>query len=704
MTGEAGRRGRVRLVRQTELAECGLASIAMVVNSYGSDIDLASMRHRFAVSMRGTGLRTLIEIGDHLGFASRPVSLGLEDLHRLTLPAILHWNLNHFVVLERVSGRKALIHDPDGGTAWMPLNEVSRRFTGVALELWPTSTFTPEVERRRIKLSSLWERVFGIKRALAQTVLLSVLMQVFVLISPYYIQIAIDAIIPASDMDLLIVLAGCFGLIALLNALTALLRAHVMLNASTALGFGIAVNVTRRLFRLPVSWFERRSQGDILSRLQSIAPVQQFLTEGAVSAMVDGALALAILAIMMFYSVKLTGIVLTATAVYFSVRAWLFSRQRKAQEASVVATAKEQTVLLESLHGIRTIRLFGHEPVRHALWQSRRAAATNAEVRLARVGVWSGVANVLVYGIENILTVLVAVSFIIQGAGFSIGMLFAFVAYRGQLVQRMEKLTDQVFRFKLLSFHLERLSDIVGSSEDAGFASGIPARSGNLEQIEIRDVSFRYSSSEAYILRNASLSIRRGDHLAITGSSGSGKSTMVKILLGLVEPEDGGLFVNGTKLSHYGSRNYQGRLGAVMQDDVLFSGSIAANIALFDDMIDLKKVEMSARTAAVHEEIACMPMGYETLVGDMGSTLSGGQRQRIILARALYRDPDVLIMDEGTAHLDAANEARVNHAIKQLGITLVVIAHSEETVAAADRVMVLDRGQLTLRRQSSVKT
>ncbi|ENY82550.1 MULTISPECIES: peptidase domain-containing ABC transporter [unclassified Sphingopyxis] len=687
-------RARVRLVRQTEIAECGLASLTMVANYHGLDIDLGSMRRRFAPSLRGAALRSLIGIADKIGLTPRAVKLPLEQLANLHVPCILHWDMNHYVVLERVKGDRALIHNPDGRSRWMPMAEVSDHFTGVALELRPSDNFETGKQRERLKLSQLWRRMTGMKRALAQVLVLSLVLQAFVLASPYYMQIAIDNALPALDNDLLTVLALGFALFTLINVGATLLRSFVLLVAGTSLGFGLASNIARRLFRLPIDWFEKRHTGDILSRFQSILPIQNMLTQGAVAAIVDGGMAILTLALMVWYSPLLAFVALVAFALYGLVRFVSFAFEREAQEAAIITGGKEQTTLIETLRGMTTLRLFGRETLRHALWQTRLTDAVNADVRVARIAIWQQTANILIFGIENIVTIWLAIGFVIEGAGFSVGMVFAYMAYKTQFIQKAAALIDQGIAFKMLGLHLERLSDIALSDEDKSFGASADIETPLKGRIELRDVFYRYAPSDPLVLEGVNLTVEPGEHVAITGPSGGGKSTLVKLLLGLVEPDNGDVVVDGLPLARFGYKSFHGQVAAVLQEDSLFAGTLADNIALFDEAVDMERVVASAVAASIHDDIAKMPMQYETLVGDMGSTLSGGQKQRVLLARALYRQPKILVMDEGTAHLDAAHEQAVNAAIGAMGITRIIIAHRKETIEIAERILVMVAGQL----------
>jgi ATP-binding cassette subfamily B protein RaxB len=686
-------RSRVRLVRQTEISECGLACLAMVANFHGLDIDLGSLRRRFQLSSRGAALKSLIAVADQMGFAPRAVRLPLEEVANLNLPAILHWDLTHYVVIEKVARGRALIHNPEGTSKWYRLAELSDFFTGVALELRPADNFEPADKRDQLKLSQLWRRVSGLKRALLQTLVLSVVLQAFVLASPYYMQVAIDQALPALDHDLLTVLALGFGLFTLIHVGATLLRSFVLLAAGTSLSFGIAANIARKLFRLPISWFEKRHVGDVLSRFQSIQPIQDALTQGTVAAVVDGMLAVLTLAVMFFYSATLALIALISFSLYLVVRLVSFSFERQAREAEIVTRSKEQSTMIESLRGITTLRLFNREVARHALWQTKLTDAVNAGVGSARIGLWQAAGNSLIVGLESVITIWVAIGFVISG-GFSIGMVFAYLAYKAQFMDKAASLIDQAVAFRMLRLHLERLSDIAKSEDDVSVGPSATTQTELAGRIELKGVIYRYSTTDPVVLNGIDLTVEPGEHIAITGPSGGGKSTLVKILLGLIEPDMGEMLVDGQPLSQFGYKSYHEQVGAVLQDDSLFAGSLADNIALFDDSPDMERIHFAATAAAVHDDIMQMPMGYGTLVGDMGSTLSGGQKQRVLLARALYKAPRLLVMDEGTAHLDAQTETIVNQAVGAMGITRIVIAHRAETISAADRIYFADRGKL----------
>jgi ATP-binding cassette subfamily B protein RaxB len=683
---------RLKLVRQSEVAECGLASLTMILNYWGARTNLAAMRRRFGLSARGVGLGDLMTFADQLGMASRPLRMELDDLPSLALPAILHWDLSHFVVVERVKGTRAWIADPATGERWHDQASLSRHFSGVALELSATNDFAPLNEGAKLRMRQLWSNMQGLKRALAQVALLSLLLQLHVLAAPYLLQIAVDHVMPALDLDLLTVLGVGFGLFACIFGAAQWLRANVLLSSGVAISFAIAANLGRRLMRLPVAWHQKRSVGTIIAQFRSVLPVEKLLTESAGAAAVDGLMALVTLAMMIVYSPLLALVPVASLIAYVGVRLGTLSAERATENERIVAEAEEQTVMIETLQGMVSLRLGGGETRRHAMWQNRLSEALGARYAHDRIRALQQAAALWLAAIEQVALVWLATKAVIAG-GFSVGMVFAFLGYQLSFSTAARRLVDEATAFRLLGLHLDRLSDIALEPEDVGFAEKAPPPAVPPHSLSVRGVTYSYSQIEAPVIRDMSLTIEAGEYVALTGPSGGGKSTLVKLLLGLLEPEAGTVLVGDVPLARYGRRNLRLAVGAVLQDDHLFDGDIAQNVTAFGPLDEERLAEVLA-VADIAEDIAKMPMGVYTMVGAGGSNLSGGQRQRVLLARALYRRPSVLVMDEGTAHLDPASERRVNAAIGAMGITRIVVAHRAETIASARRVVEIQDGQV----------
>ena len=690
---------RLQLQRQTEAAECGLACLAMIACYYGYKTDLNRLRMTNAISLKGGTLKSLIVVAEKLKLSSRPLKLGLESLDQLQTPCILHWGMNHFVVLKAVHRDACTVLDPALGERRYTMAEVSDDFTGIALELGPAADFRRRVDRSVMKLSDLWGKIVGLKRVLLQTLVLSLIVQLFVLAAPFYMQLVVDEILTSFDTDLLVVLALGFGLFMLIRVAASALRAYVILYISNTLGFQMVSNLFRHLLRLPLGWFEKRHVGDILSRFSSTLPIRDLFAEGLVAAVIDGLMASSTLVVIFVYSARLGTVVLLALALYLGLRLALYRPLRQRNEDLIVAKAREQSTFIESVRGIQSIKLFGHEAERRSLWRNRYADVINGSVRVGKLGIGFEAANGLLFGIENTMIVYLGATQVISGS-LTIGMLFAFMAYRQQFIDKARMLVERLIEFRILDLHLERIADIGLARPERGIESaGSGAAPGNSRRagkgmLEMRHLSFRYGVADTWVLRNASLQLQSGEMIAFVGPSGSGKSTLMKLLLGLFEPQQGTVWFDGVPLHQYGHVAYRSRIGTVMQDDTLLTGSIADNISFFDTEPDLARLERCAKSASIHADIMAMPMAYNSLVGDMGGTLSCGQRQRILLARALYRDPDILVLDEGTANLDAATEAAILSVLTKMTMTRICVAHREPMILAADRVILLKNGSL----------
>jgi ATP-binding cassette subfamily B protein RaxB len=686
-----GSRARLPVFLQTEAAECGLASLGMVACFHGHRVDLAGLRRRFTVSLKGATLAFLMQAAERLDLAPRPLKLELEELPKLRAPCILHWDLNHFVVLKSAAGRGAVIHDPARGERRLALAEISRHFTGVALELAPTSRFQPRDERRRLRLRDLMGRVVGLKRSLAQVLVLALALQAISIVTPFYMQWAIDGAVVSADRDLLTVLGLGFLLLAVVQVALTTLRSWVVLYLGTTLNLQWLANVFSHLLRLPVGWFEKRHLGDVVSRFGAVNAIQRTLTSSFVEAIIDGAMAAATFAMMVVYSPSLAALAVAAVAAYGGLRWAFYDPLRRATEEHIVHTARQQSHFLETVRGVQSIKLFGREGERRARWLNLVVDAMNQEVATQRLGLGFRGANGLVFGLERVAIVWLGCLLVLDSA-FSVGMLFAFMSYKDQFSSRVAGLVDKMIELRMLGLQGERLADIVlAAPEPESPAAPLDDIEASLE---VRGASFRYSDTEPLVLLNCSFAVAPGECVAIVGASGGGKTTLVKLMLGLLAPTDGKVLAGGIDIQKLGIDRYRKLVGTVMQDDQLFAGSIADNISFFDPAADPASIERHARMASVHDDIVAMPMGYNTLIGDMGAALSGGQKQRLLLARALYKQPRILFLDEATSALDVQKERAVNDAVRSLRLTRIIIAHRPETIASAERVIVLQGGRV----------
>jgi ATP-binding cassette subfamily B protein RaxB len=679
---------RLPIVFQTEAAECGLACLAMIAGYHGLRVDLPALRQRFSVSLRGATLNHVIKFAAALDLTGRPLRVELEDLAYLKTPCILHWKMDHFVVLKKVTRKYIYLHDPSMGPRRVSFAEAGRYFTGVALELTPTPSFAPRDERRPLRLHDLIGRVSGLKRALAQIFVLAAALELFSIVSPLFLQLTVDKVLAAFDRDLLFTLGIGFMLLIGLQSFLSALRSWTTLYFGTSLKLQWYANLFSHLVRLPVSFFEKRYFGDILSRFDGAEAIQRTLTNNFIEALLDGLISIFVLAVMFFYSRQLALIVIGSVLIYVSLRNFAYLPLRRSMEEQIMRLSKQQTYLIETLRGIRTIKVLGREDGRKTRWMNLLADTTNAQVASEKLTLLFKAANGLIFGLQSVAVVWFG-AILVLGGKFSIGMLFAFVAYQEQFKARITNLVDRLYEFRMLSLQVQRLADVVLEKPEPTFIEPVNAEAEDAS-IDVKHLFFRYSDTEPWLLQDVTFRIEPGECVAIVGVSGAGKSTLLKLMAGLLKPQSGDVIVNGHSVCESRAA-VLGNVGFVLQDDSLFAGTIADNIAFASDVADMSRVEECARLACLDDEINEMHMGYNTLIGDMGSALSGGQQQRLLLARALYQRPSILILDEATSHLDVPTEQRIAAMLAELRMTRIFAAHRPDTIRIADRVITLSR-------------
>lgn len=719
---------RVPVVLQSEAAECGLACMTMIAQYYSDKRDLNALRQSVSVSLRGTTLKDVMRIASDLGFQTRAIKIEMEHLAQLSCPAILHWNMNHFVVLTKVKGKTLTIHDPALGERKLTYPEASKYITGIALEVTPSDTFSPKKSAPRLGLSQFFTRTTGFKRNLLTLFALSIVLQLFALASPYYMQTVVDDVLIYNNDALLKALAIGFALLLIIETFTNGIRKFVILSVSSRLQLQMSASVFKHLLSLPLDYFDKRHIGDVVSRFGSLASIREFLTTGLVTALLDGLMAVITLAVMILYSPKLTLVVVAIMLAYLVVRLGLLPFIKRLTTERIALAALEQSHFMESVRAILPIRVYSQEVQRHGQWQNKLVATLNKDITLGKINIGSALTNQLLFGAENLVVVYFGASLVMEGT-LSIGMLLAFMAYKARFVSALDGVVNKLIELSMLGVHFNRLSDILltpsqhkplslkakddtfekqnvhfsnadvpNSSTSTSLAPNVLTPDGastpSLLDAKTRPValkatafSYRYSETNAWVFKNLMFSVHSGEIVAITGDSGCGKSTMLKCLMGLYPVSEG-------NIEHPSSTNPV--IASVLQEDTCLSGTIAQNICCFEEAPDLKKMVYVAQLACIHEDIMQMPMQYHSLVGDMGSSLSGGQKQRLLLARALYQEPDILFLDEASSHLDMENEAQINHHLKSLNMTRIIVAHRPQSIAMADKVYRLENGNLHL--------
>lgn len=681
---------RVPEILQSDVAECGAACVAMIARHLGVDIDFETLRATHPLSSRGATLETLLLMSESVGLQGTPARIDLEVLRDCDGPLLLHWGMNHFVVFERCTKGGMQIVDPAVGRRSISWEIASSKFTGIAVEFDRRVGFASAVKAQNASsVRELLPPFAQYRGEIVRLVLLALLLEAFAMLGPLLIQLVVDRGMSTPDASIVILLASGFSLILLVQAALFWARSRVL----ATLGLRFATQLSERVFsvliRQPARFFETRRFGDISARYGSADVIATTLRRGFLEGLVDSSLALGMAILMLMYSWKASMVTLLALGTYIAVKAKAAGPIRDANQEALTYFSKVQSHFSETIRGIQSIKVYGVEGRREASFHTYLLGRAKAEHEIEGVMTNGRTAVTLIFGLEQIVVItLLAMS--VQLQAITLGMLFAFLAFRAQFVARASNLIDRASDMIMLRQHFGRLAEIanVSTTEAAGRSSATQSP----VAVSMSNVVFRYGEFEAPVLDGASLNIRWGERVAVTGISGAGKSTLLKIVSGLLRPQHGEVQVSGVPIHELGRSN--GGLAVVLQDDYLFMGSITDNIAFFDRDPDLSRVIESARLANIHDDIERMPMGYRTLIGDLGNSVSGGQRQRLLLARALYRKPSILLLDEATSHLDPAAERAISQSLRQSGMTMLIVAHRDESIRLCDRVYVLSDGRL----------
>lgn len=702
--------GRLPSILQSEISECGLACLAMVSSYFGLRTDLAGLRLRLGTAQDGMNLKQLIVQSNRIGLSARAVKADLDALKNLRTPCILHWDLNHFVVLKKVGRRKIVIHDPSIGVVKMTYAEASRHFTGFAVDFEPNQNFVARDERKIPTLKSIVGRTDGMYSALAHIFALALLLQIVGLASPAAMQWMIDNAFGSADKRLIVTVVAGMALLMLINLTVGLVRTWMVTYLSTSIGFQWSSRVLIHLLHLPVDFFERRHLGDIMSRFGSVSAIQRTVTTGMIEGILDGLMSIVTLIMIWLYSPKLALTAIAALVALTLLQLLSFEALKRNAKEALVADARASSSFMESIRGIRPIKLCGRANDRRTAWQNLSIEAINIKIRGQWLGIAVGTTGALISGTQRIVAIYLAASLIYEGQ-FTVGMLFAYLSYQDQFMGRAGNLVKYFFEVRMLRLHFERLADIVltptegltqlvanDSDDDGELQSSVPiAQGGDMPagpaSVQFKNVSFKYSEFARNVLNDLSFSSAGSKCTVITGKSGVGKTTIAKMILGIHKPAAGQILINGKPIEEINIESLRQRIASVLQGDVLFAGSIRDNIAFFDTEIDMARVEECARIACVHEDIERMMMGYHTPVGDMGSTLSAGQKQRVLIARALYRKPGILLLDEATSDLDVTTEEQLNINLSKLDLHRLYIAHRPQTIKFGDQVVYIEEGR-----------
>lgn len=682
---------KIPLVRQLSATDCGAAALSMVLRYHGREIPLNEIRQSLGVGRNGTTAAALLRAGRLYGLRGRGVRAEIDDLSSLPPGTILFWEFAHYVVMDRVADTYVKIVDPAAGRRRVPIAKFRRAFTGVALIFEPTEEFKPgsaKPERAWALLKEILDRRGLLLRILS----ISGLIQILSAAMPLLTGVLIDRVVPNRDYSLLVILAAGYVVFQVFGTLATFIRAHLLLYLQTQVEASFTLRFLDHLIDLPYSFFQQRTSGDLMMRLGSNASIKEILTSTTLSTLMDGFMVSLYLVLLMLVNVPLTLVIMAVAAGRILFVVVMRHKQRELLAENLEITARSQTHQVEMLSGMETLKAMGLEHRAAENWANLFVDGLNVSVQRGRLdAVFNTLQNVL--STASTLAVMFYGTFLVLRGTFTLGTMVAFSALAAGFFGPLTNLISAGVQFQMLESYLERINDVINTAPEQ--RAGSAALAGPLKgAIALDHVSFRYAKSDPLTLEDVSLAVTPGSRVALVGRTGSGKSTLARLMAGLYEPSSGRILFDDRDLQTLDLRSVRSQLGMVTQETQLFGGSVRQNIALAEPQMGLDRVIQAAKLACIHDDIVAMPMGYETILADRGLSLSGGQRQRLALARALACRPAILVLDEATSHLDAVTEELVNHNLKSLNCTRVVIAHRMNTIRDANLIVLVEGGSI----------
>lgn len=686
---------RFELVQQAEEMDCGAACLAMICRHYGIGLTLGKLREMANVTTEGATMESLARVGESLGFTTRGMRCTYDALLGFDLPFIAHWEGYHFVVVYGVSKGNVWVADPAVGFRKMSVEEFERGWTGICL------LFTPGDLTKVEAPTSPWLRFVRYlqpyKAILGQLFLATFVIQMLGVVPPVIIQNILDQVIVHNNVPLLTLLISGLVITNVFSSLTGVMRSFLSSFMIRNMDFAMMSGFLRHALSLPMSFFATRKTGDVFARFQENQKIRAFLTQSTLSTILNLLMVSIYLTILFMYSVLMTSLLLVLVVPIIVLTVAVTPRLKAFAREVFAATTQVESTLMEVIGGVETVKGMGIERTMRMKWEREYADALNVQYRSQRFNIWVGLANQF-FNAAITITILAVGANLVMAQELSIGQLIAFNALMGSVLSPLMGLVGLWNQINEAGVAMERLGDVLDiepeqKPEQIGSRVILPDLRGD---ITVENLYFRYTDTSPYVLENINLNVQSGQLVSIVGQSGSGKTTLAKLLVGFYKPTDGRILVDGYDLETIDKEYYRAQVGYVMQSNLLFSGTIASNIASGDDNPDHQRIIDAAKLADAHDFISGLPLGYEQVVGERGMGLSGGQMQRLCIARALYHDPKLLLFDEATSALDTQSESNILQNMQKIldGRTAIVIAHRLSTIVNSDKILVMYNGTI----------
>ena len=692
---------KVPVIMQMEALECGAASLTMILAYYGKWIPLEQVRADCGVSRDGSNAKNVLKAARSYGLVAKGYRYEPEYLKANgKFPCIIHWNFNHFLVLDGFKGNKAVLNDPAKGCYTVPMETFDKSFTGICLMFEPSETFEPSGKPKSM-LAFAKAKMKGAGVAVAFTVITTVIASLIGIIEPAFSRIFIDRLLTGQNPDWFIpfiwALAALSGIQIIISFIQAVFAARI--NAKIA-----AVGSTTfmwKVLRMPMEFFSQRMAGDIQQRKGSNASIASSLVNTFAPLIIEACMMVFYLVVMIRYSVLLTLIGVASIFINMFVSRFISKKRVNITRVSMRDAGKLAGATVAGIEMIETIKASGAENGFFEKWAGYQASVNTQKVKFAKLNQYLGLIPQLVSSLTNTAVLIVGVYLTIEGQ-FTIGMVMAFQGFLGSFLSPAQTLISAGQTLQEMRAEMERIEDVMQYPTDVTCLNDTELDenaeydklSGN---VELRNVTFGYSRLAEPLIRDFNLTLKPGSRVAFVGTSGCGKSTISKLISGLYQPWSGEILFDGKPITQIDRSVFTGSLAVVDQDIILFEDTIANNIKMWDSSIEDFEMIMAARDAQLHEDIMQRDGGYNYRITEGGKDFSGGQRQRMEIARVLAQDPTIIILDEATSALDAKTEYEVVKSIKDRGITCIVVAHRLSTIRDCDEIIVMDHGNVVER-------